>query len=311
MLAPIVLFTYNRLLELKKTIESLKKCNLYNESKIFIYSDGPKNIQDKKKVEEIRNYLINEKNLNSNIDLIFKERNEGLANSVIFGVTNILKNYKKVIVLEDDLIVAENFLEYMNKSLEVFENRKDIWSISGYSPNLELVNFYNKDIFLSVRGCSWGWGTWLDRWENIEWELEDFKVFFKNSKNKKKFNLGGNDMYKMLELQYLKKIDSWAIRWCYNQFKQNKYTVYPIKSLVNNIGFGKDATHGGIFYKKYINKIATTDIKIDKDIKLDKRIIRVFKKNYDLSFSGKIGYFLKKYNIFYKEIKNIIKLFIN
>lgn len=305
MLAPIILFTYNRYEETKKCINSLLSNSLASDSEIFIFSDGGKDINNLDDVIKVRKYLKTITGFRK-INYIFKEKNQGLANSVISGVTEIINKYDKVIVLEDDLIVAEDFLEYMNEALTVFECREDIWSISGYTPQLKNLDEIDEDIYLVKRGCSWGWGTWKDRWSKNNWELSDFYLLKKEKNRKKDFNKCGNDMFKMLELQKMNRINSWAIRWCYNQFKLGKWTVYPKYSKILNNGFGEKATHGGIFSDKFIVKLSNKTIKFEKNILPKEEIMMSFKKHNDLSIQGKIGYFLRKHNLFYKEIKKIL-----
>lgn len=229
-LAPIVMFTFNRLEHTKKTIEALKKNNFAKESEIFIFSDGPRNEQEKLKVNEVRKFINNIDGF-KNVTLSESEVNKGLANSVINGVTKIINEYGKIIVLEDDLVTSKYFLEYMNKALNLYKSRKDIWSISGYTPNIEIQREYKDEVYLIKRGASWGWATWKDRWKLNDWDVNDYVEFKKNKKMVREFNLSGSDMAPMLNDQMEGRINSWAIRWGYNQFRQNMWTVYPVKLL--------------------------------------------------------------------------------
>lgn len=305
-LAPLVLFTYNRLKETKQVIEKIIELELFNQTDIYIYSDGFKNEEAKENVEKVREYLKT-LNIYKNIKIIYSDKNKGLATSIIEGVTELINKYDKVIVLEDDLLVSKDFLLYMNKALNVYENREDIWSISGYAPNVEIPNEYKEDIYLTLRGCSWGWATWKNRWDLVDWNIKDFKMLKSSKKMKNNFNTSGNDMFKMLELQYLGKINSWAIRWCYSQYKEKKYTIYPIVSKIKNIGFGEDATHGGIFIDKYIVNTVEKELILNSQIEVNMKILENFKKYNDLTNYGKIGYFLKKYNLGYNLLKKILK----
>ena len=302
-LAPLVIFTYRRIPD--KLFESLLKNKLINETEIFVYSDGNKNENDLNDVLRVRKFLKNFKDFKS-ISIIGAEFNKGLANSIIEGVTEIINKYGKIIVLEDDLIVASDFLEFMNESLNFFENNKNIWSISGYCPDLPCLTYYKKDIFLSVRASSWGWATWKNRWEMTDWQVKDFIELKKNKDLIKEFETGGNDLFKMLELQMLGKIDSWAIRWCYSQFKNKMYTVYPIKSKIINEGFSDGlGTHNTSISHKWETEFVDKKI-ILEDVKIDDKIIKCFKKYHDLSIATKIGYFARKYGgySFAKKIYN-------
>lgn len=142
-LAPIVLFTYKRLNTLKQTIESLQQNYLATESDLYIFSDAAKGIEDKESVDSVRNYIKTIKGFKS-VTITESEVNKGLATSIIEGVSQILKTHETVIVLEDDLVSTNNFLDFMNESLTKYEDETAIFSISGFSFNLNL----EKNIFM-------------------------------------------------------------------------------------------------------------------------------------------------------------------
>lgn len=307
-LAPIVLFTFNRLDHTKKTISALQENYLASESELFIYSDGARNEEEKAKVKNLRRYL-NTVDGFKKITIIEAEKNKGLAKSVIGGVTDIINKYSKVIVLEDDLVTSKYFLQYMNDALESFEYRKDIWSISGYGPDIDIPNDYTEDVYLTRRGSSWGWATWKDRWELVDWNLEDYKLF-KSDKNKvREFNLSGKDLAPMLEDQVKGRIDSWAVRWVYSQFKNKKYTVYPVRSMVKNIGNDFSGTHTTT--TKHFNvDIINKKIIIKDNVEFNTDINQSFKVFYDKNFSGKLALIIKKIGL-YKISKKIRKKYYN
>ncbi|OJV44758.1 MAG: hypothetical protein BGO29_09380 [Bacteroidales bacterium 36-12] len=260
MLAPIVLFAYNRLNSLESTINSLLKNKLSQDSELFIFVDGPKNDEDVFNVEKVKEYV---KQINGfkNTKCFFSEKNNGLAASIISGVTDIINTYDKVIVIEDDLLLSSNFLNYMNESLCHFKNKKNIFSISGYSVKVNKPIYDESDIFYHRRAHSWGWGTWKDRWETVDWELRDSNEFINNRYIQKKFNKLGDDMSPMLINFINKKINSWYIRFCYEQFKQNKYTVYPYLSKVINQGFIESSTHCNVYNRFRVNFDNTNKVK--------------------------------------------------
>lgn len=241
-LAPIALFVYNRPTHLERTLNSLKENTLAADSELFVFSDGPKNEDDKLLVDSVRKFI-------SKIDgfkkvIVFHhDKNLGLANSVIYGVSKIFENKKKAIVIEDDMIFSTHFLKFMNNALNYYEDAKKVHSITGYKFPIKLPKHFNKDIFFAKRASSWGWGTWKSRWDKADWKLENFWELVKDRKFKNSFNEGGVDLFRMLKNQMTGKIDSWAIRWCYNHYINNAYCVYPAISLIKNIGTDNSGTH--------------------------------------------------------------------
>ena len=239
-LAPICLFVYSRLHETKLTVESLQKNILASESQLFIFSDGINN--NKEDVSAVREYIHTIDGF-AKITIYESEANNGLANSIISGVTKIINYYDKVIVLEDDLILSTNFLCFMNQALTFYHDHKRILSISGYAFNLKYPTDYKYDVSFSLRACSWGWATWQDRWEQIDWDVKSYPSFKYNLFKRYKFNAGGSDMSGMLDKQIKGMINSWAIRFNYHQYENNLLDVFPKVSKVINIGFGENSTN--------------------------------------------------------------------
>ena len=134
-IAPICLFTYNRLEETIQTVAALKNNFLANKSELFIFSDGAKNKNVEQKIKQVRKYLKTITGF-KNITIYESSKNKGLANSIIDGVTKIIETYGKIIVLEDDLVTSPNFLNFMNQALEFYHYNNRIYSVSGYTLNL-------------------------------------------------------------------------------------------------------------------------------------------------------------------------------
>lgn len=239
---PIVLFVYNRPLEFKKAFDSLLKCIGIENHKIIIFCDGPKNKLDKIKTDEVLEYLKSFEKENQ-FQFFSSPVNQGLAKSIINGITKVFQTYNQIIALEDDLIVSKNFLCFMNQALDYYKNDSKIFSISGYSPKIKFPLNYEEDYYFSPRGSSWGWGTWKNRWETVDWEVTSYSKFKYNFLEQYKFSRGGIDLPQMLKNQMNGKINSWAIRWVYQEFLNNQATVYPRISKVVSIGIGKNATH--------------------------------------------------------------------
>ncbi len=284
-LAPVILFAYKRLDTLKKTIEALQKNNLASQSDFYVFSDAAKTIKDEDAVRKVREYLRTICHFKSFI-IEEAEVNKGLANSIIQGVTKVFEKHDFVIVIEDDLVTSTNFLNFMNDSLQKFQYESSVFSIAGYSFDLNLTQSIHTDTYFLNRGWSWGWATWKDRWEKIDWEISDYHTFIKNREERKAFSKGGSDLNKMLDKQMSGKLDSWAIRWIYNQYKMKGLTIYPVYSKVKNEGFGKDATHtigSSRRYKPFFDEEAKTTFTYPENLAITNIA--------QLKFQRKMGYF--------------------
>lgn len=234
-LAPIVLFCYLRLDSLQETIKSLGNNKLSSQSDLIIYSDGLNDDDiDINKIIIIRNYLKSIKGFRS-IRIHESKTNLGLACSIINGVSSVLEEYDSCIVLEDDLTLSSNFLEFMNQGLDYYKNVDNVLSICGYSPPINSTN----DIYFTQRSSSWGWATWSNRWKEVDWECKGYDNFKCDLLKKIRFNRMGSDLSLMLKKQMNGQIDSWAIRFSFHQFNRNLYSVHPTISKVVNIGINE------------------------------------------------------------------------
>lgn len=239
-LAPVTLFVFNRPEKTLQTLSSLKKNIFAAETLLYIFLDGPRNESDKEKIEEVRKIIYLMDGFKE-IKIFESEVNQGLAKSIINGVTKILNKHGKIIVLEDDLKASPFFLKYMNESLALYENDQEVISIHGY---IYPINKTLPETFFIKGADCWGWGTWKRGWDLFE---KDGKTLLKKLRQKKKlkeFDFNGSFGYsKMLEDQINGKNNSWAIRWYASAFLNEKLTLYPGRSLINNIGFDGTGVH--------------------------------------------------------------------
>ena len=281
--APILLFSYKRLAALKQTVAALQGNLLAEESELFVFSDGAKKQEDISEIQQVRSFLKTIRGFKS-VEVFEASENSGLANSIIAGVSKMFQRYDRVIVLEDDLITSGNFLSYMNQALQYYE-KMNVFSVSGFS--FPITGAPANSVYFTLRSSSWGWATWKDRWNKVDWEVKDYDDFKRNGKERRKFNQMGSDLAEMLDRQMAGKMDSWAIRWCYQQFKQQSYTVVPVVSKVQNNGFGAGATHTNEVagrYRTVLDKTNNTTFCFPKDLKLEPEIIKQFTKHYSIRY---------------------------
>ena len=239
-LAPIVLFTYNRPNHTVRTIDALLSNKMASHSDLIVYSDGPRNMSEENNVTNIREMLKKVTGFRS-IEIKHQKHNKGLAKSIVNGIGEVLTKYDRVIVLEDDLVTSKYFLEYMNEGLNRYEADDRVASIHGYV--YPVASPLPEAFFLKGADC-WGWATWRRAWslynENSILLLQELK----NQNLQKKFDFDGAYPFtKMLEDQSLGKNDSWAIRWHASIYLANKLTLYPGRSLVKNIGLDLTGVH--------------------------------------------------------------------
>lgn len=285
--APVAVFTYKRLEHTQKVLSALNDSNLAMYTHLYIFCDNYKNDSDRDEVNKVREY-IDSFSINNNFSktvVIKSLSNNGLAKSIIDGVTDVITEWGKIIVVEDDMLVSKHFIEFMNNALDFYAANKEIWSISGYSFPMNALLNYNHDIYMSGRASCWGWASWIDRWITVDWSVLDYKLFANNKKNRKEFAKWGKDLPYMLDAQMITNHNSWAIRWSYSQFKQGKLTVYPKISYVKNIGNDGSGTHGSNLSDKYnttLNNQQHYECRFEL-LNVDEQIRKEFSNKYSMS----------------------------
>ncbi len=279
-LAPIVLFVYNRSEHTRKTIQALQANQLASDSELFIYSDAPKNESIERKVKEVREYIRSVTGF-KNVTLIERDKNWGLAKSIIAGVTDIVNQYGTVIVLEDDLVISPYFLKYMNDALITYKDKKKVMHISGWNYPISTKNL--GDIFFwSVMNC-WGWATWSDRW--IYFEKNPSKLIENWTQEKIfKFNLDDSEKFwTQITSNQSGHLDTWAIFWYVTIFEKNGLCLNPTISYVDNIGHDGSGENCGVSENFAININNNAEISLQEEIIENKiavgRIKAFYKKN--------------------------------
>lgn len=304
-MSPICLFVYKRYDTTKLMLESLLACPECADSELYVFMDEARNDSEADDVEKVRALFDNLQGFKA-IHPYPARMNKGMARSVIDGVTTVLEKHESIIVLEDDLVVAPDFLTFMNAALEAYRDRSDIWSISGYTPNLKEIEQYDKNsVFLVPRAQCWGWATWNDRWETVDWEVSDFNYLARNKKRRKAFDMGGNDLFRTLEMEHRERIESWAVRWAYAASKQKMWTVNPMLSKVQNIGLKSSTSHVGWHDERHNVELLGNKTIIDPNVQPDEKLVQAFKKHHDLGIISKIGYFMRLHNLGYDFVKSL------
>ncbi len=298
-LAPIVLFVYNRPNHTQKTLEALHQNDLSEQSKIYIYCDGAKanaNTEDVANIHEVRR-IAKSKQWCKDVVIIEREKNWGLADSIVNGVTEIVEKHGKVIVLEDDILTSKGFLKYMNRALDIYEHENQVMHISAYIyPN----NYTHQTAtsFVNILSC-WGWATWKRAWDNYEHDIDVHLQRFSSKKQIKKFDIEGDGNYYGQLLSNKKGLKyTWAVRWYASWLGKGGYSLFPSKPLVQNIGFDQSGIHSKAEDNRFFNlPIDSLDIKhqpISENQELRRHINDFYLKNKPSLMMKAKNYFLNK-----------------
>ena len=286
-LVPIIVFCYNRPDHLEQTLDALSRTELADQSILYIYCDGPKegaSDEMRQKIADVR-LVARKRQWCKEVHVVEAEKNKGLANSIIGGVTDVINKHGKVFVLEDDLVSSPHMLKFVNKALDFYEDYAGVFSISVNRPPLskmEIPEDYPYDVFACQRSYSTGWGTWKDRWEKVDWSMDEFDRCKQNPDMLRALCRLGEDFPPMMQMQEDGKIDSWAVCFSFAHFKHHAVAILPCRSYVTNIGFDGTGTHSGTVAYTYENDLSQSVVnpRMLDMVYEDDRIINAFYSSY-------------------------------
>lgn len=240
---PLALFNYNRPDHTEAALKALLECHGRDRYDFFFFSDAPRRVADVESVHKVRKVLHSYSSL-FEATLIEQSTNQGLAQSIVRGVNHLCSKYGWVVVLEDDLLVEPQFLQFMAEALLAFEHSSGIMQIAGMTlaPPPQAAS----DAFVLPVTSTWGWGTWQRAWKLFSWEPSDWPQSLTDHSWLSVFQVGGSaDYLSMLENALAGRIDSWGILWWYAVSRVRGKVIYPTRTLVQNNGFDGTGVHCG------------------------------------------------------------------
>ena len=239
---PILLLTFNRLDVTIRVLNAIKKAA---PSRLYVASDGPRNPEETIVVDQIRAKVTSSVDWPCNLKTLFREKNLGCRNAVNSAITWFFQNEERGIILEDDCLPNPTFFSFCEELLKKYADSDDIWTISG-------DNFHREEsskeysYYFSKYFHSWGWASWQRAWQDYRANVEANLLNVTQSNLE---SLSDNDpdfvayWLSILKKCQMNQIDSWAYPFLFESFRRSKNHIHPTGNLIDNIGFGSDATH--------------------------------------------------------------------
>lgn len=297
--SPIVLFVYKRLDHVIKTVTALRANPEAEQSVLYVFSDAAASAADSDGVRAVRKYI---KDLSGfkEVVVIERETNWGIERSEIDGVSFTINKHGKVIVVEDDLEVCDQFLYYMNQGLQEYKDDKSVYTITGYS--FLKTDAANDGVYGYTRSfCAWGWGTWLDRWQHFKETVDKRDVRFVMAHKTALDN--GQDFSYLFMHQYKYDKLTWDVAWYYSCFANGGLTVFPYNTMVNNIGMDGSGVH----YKDSKRQNRIESINDREKVKFPLKFVSLEKSTADTLAYSKFSH--KK--TLTKRVKMVLRFWVN
>lgn len=298
-LAPVGVSVYSRLDHFKQTINALKLNTIADASKLYIFSDAPRE-GDEEAVLGVRAYA---RNIDGFDEVVIVERNENSrVNNNRGGMQYLLDKYEKMIWLEEDIVTEPGFLEFMNQALDSYRGADKVISITGYTPPIELPADYRNDVFFLQRFNAWGFGTWKRKFEKIELKIDEreYRLKMKDSEFYRKLVANGQDIPGMLDKDVRGDIDALDVKIMYQQILHEWYSVYPRKSLVQNIGHDGSGLHCRVSDKFHHDELwgKTGKFNFPEDVRVDKRIVSANRRFRGVRIQGRLVEWIRRFRYY-------------
>lgn len=257
-LAPIAVSTYSRVNHLRRTIEALQKNTFAEESELYVFSDAPK-VGDEDKVAAVRKYLGGVQGFKS-VTIFEREKNDRVKNNR-GGMRDVLDIHGRIIFIEEDVVSAPGFLQFMNEALCKYENEKRVFSITGWCPRFRnAFPLSTGSTFFVPRFGGWGFGIWRDRFEKIKEISEDDLKRLEGDRVAldRIARQMGNDVLPMIRNEAAGLTNALDLRCCFHQAMTGELTLYPYPSLTRNIGLDGTGEHCGVMLEDVNGPLANT-----------------------------------------------------
>lgn len=238
---PICVFAYNRPDHISQTLIALSKNFEIEKAPVFIFCDEAKKESDIINVKDTRSEVERLKHLFSEVKIVHRQENYGLAKSIVSSVTEVINEYETCIIVEDDIVTDPEFYNYMCRALDFYQGHKDVYHVSAYLDPISIVK--SNPFFIPTTSC-WGWATWKDKWNS--YESDPISIFneLKDKKLLSEFDFNKSCLFlSQLSLNISNDLNTWAIKWYGSVYLKGGLSLHPPYSLVKNIGMDGSGTN--------------------------------------------------------------------
>jgi hypothetical protein len=231
---PVLFLTFNRIDTTKKVFQEIKKAK---PKQLFLASDGPRNENEKKVVQEIRDYLLKNITWKCKVKTLFREKNLGCKYAVSSAINWFFENVEQGIILEDDCLPSQSFFRFCQEMLEKYKDDERIMQISG--TNVEVKSKIQESYFFSRCFNAWGWATWKRAWKLYDVEMKDWKSSLSHSKKIRNKQFPFSDFYgrRIIRKIISGELNTWDYQWIFYCLVNNSFSIIPKNNLITNLGF--------------------------------------------------------------------------
>ncbi len=176
MRSAILLLGFNRIDYFTKVLSSLEKNKAAYEHDIFVYVDGGPNA----KQEEIKQLIKTSKF--SDATIVCRANNWGIGRHLIDARRHLFDElkYDRVLLLEDDLVLGENYVETVFKISNWASKYDDIGTITAYNINPASIEQQSKqeNQIIATNRHFWAYVITKQVWDEIKHIIYAYETRF-------------------------------------------------------------------------------------------------------------------------------------
>jgi hypothetical protein len=172
----------------------------------------------------------------------------------------------------------------MNDCMELYQDDKSVFSISGYGFSVNIPKSYKFDVYKWKGFSAWGVGLWLEKWNRAGWDIGIEKTKEVILKNKKALNRVSEHLVPQILFDTANNRKTADSLISVYMITHDLFTIFPVISRVKNIGHDGTGEHSGITNKYLEQPIDDMAIyQLFKDVSPNKEIDRELKIHFKIS----------------------------
>jgi hypothetical protein len=243
MKTPVLLVVFNRPETTRTAFAAIRAAR---PERLYVAADGPRpdRAGEAERCADVRR-IATAVDWPCEVHTLFRDHNLGCKIGVSSGIDWFFANEEAGIILEDDIVPHPSFFPYCEALLERYRDDASVAMISGCS----LIgdrHGSNASYVFSRYLHVWGWASWRRAWAHYDVSMKAWPSAPARQRLAQVLDgRRGAIAYwsGVFDRMARSEIDTWDYQWVFSSWMQDMVAIFPAATLVDNIGFGADATH--------------------------------------------------------------------
>lgn len=240
---PVVFIVFNRPEPTRRVLERIRQAR---PPQLLVVCDGPRAHvpTDAARVAEVREIIAQSIDWPCELRTDFAETNLGCRERVTSGLNWAFSLVEEAVILEDDCLADPSFFTFCDAMLARYRNDEKVMHVNG-------TNFLasrwrpSTSYYFSKYVWVWGWATWRRAWQQYDPTMASWNERLPALENR--FDSGSERAFWLSTFNHARAdwtaANTWDFQWIYTCWSLGGFTIVPSVNLVENLGFGLDATH--------------------------------------------------------------------